>query len=151
MSTLDDRLRTRLAEIRASAGVPHAQLALEVLYFLPKGFLDAYANLFTTAVKADSGESARNQSQQDAGELGKARGNGAKPGRRYKKSWIVQDEKALQLKDRVDKRLRAMAGDIAGELAGGDGPAHQANCVGCRTFLQVNWRYCPRCGKDRVE
>lgn len=150
MSTLDDRLRGRLAEIRAAAGVPHAQISLEVLYFLPKGFLDAYAELFTRALKADGGEGARGEAQQQTGALGKARvigAGGAKPlKKRFKKTFVVQDEKLLAVKTMVDKRLRALAREVETLLAGGEVEAATETCGKCRVVVKTSWRYCPRCG-----
>lgn len=146
MTTLDDRLRARLAEIRAAAGVPHAQLSLDVLYFLPKGFLDQYADMFTRAVKADGGEDARARAQQAGGDLEKARGTGAKPAKRYKKAFVVQDEKALNLKSQVDKRLRHIARDIEMVLSGGEIDRANSRCPSCGTFIQSRWKYCPMDG-----
>jgi len=147
VDALDDKVRTRLAEIRASAGVPHSQVALDVLYFLPKAFLEQYGDMFTRAVKSDGGESARNSAQQAAGDLGKATGPGAKTtGKRYKKSFTVMDEKALNLKTMMDKRLRMMARDIETVLAGGVMAKASSRCGECGTFVQNRWKYCPMDG-----
>lgn len=149
MTTLDDRLRSRLAEIRAAAGVPHAQLSLDVLYFLPKGFLDTYAELFTRAVKADGGESARNDAQQQQAGVGKATGPGAKTAkRRWKKTFVVQDERLLLVKTMVDKRLRALAREMQVLLDGGDVERATEMCGRCHTIVKPNWRFCPHCGKS---
>lgn len=160
MPTNDDSIRARLAEIRASAGVPHSQISLEVLYFLPKGFLDSYAELFSKAVKSDGGSDAQGQRAANDGELGKAQtknGGGAKTnGRRYKRTFVVLDENALELKTRVDKRLRSLAKQIRAELdltkrerdvlAQG---RKAEQCGQCRGFMQDGWRFCPLCGRDR--
>lgn len=144
MDPLDDKLRTRLAEIRASAGVPHAQVSLDVLYFLPEKFLNAYQTMFTRALKADSGEDARARSQHEAGELGKATGGstGGAP-RRYKKAFVVLDEKALDLKSQIDKRLRMMGREVETVLAGGTMERADRRCPSCGTFVQNRWKYCP--------
>lgn len=148
---LDDKVRTRLAEIIAAAGVPHSQIALEVLYFLPKDFLNAYEQMFTKAVKADGGESARNEAQISAGDLGKARGAGAKTtGKRYKKTFVVLDENALDLKTRIDKRLRMVARDINEGLLGQPVKARTGQCSSCGTFLQTGWKFCPKDGTAQV-
>lgn len=144
---LDDKVRARLAEIRASAGVPHAQVALDVLYFLPKAFLDQYADMFTRAVKSDGGEDARNRSQVEAGEVGKATGGttgGA--GKRYKRTFVVLDERALSLKTGIDKRLRQIARDIEVGLSGVEVKASTAQCGSCGMFLQARWKFCPMDG-----
>lgn len=145
---LDDRVRIRLAEIRAAAGVAESQITLEVLYFLPKAFLEQYADMFTRAVKADGGEDVRNRSQHEAGEVGKAPGGrtgGA--GKRYKKTFIVLDERALDLKTGIDKRLRMIARDIQAGLAGVELQPKTPTCASCGMFLQVSWKFCPRDGK----
>lgn len=148
VDALDDKVRSRLAQIRASAGVPHAQIALDVLYFLPKAFLDQYSDMFTRAVKADGGESVRNQSQLDSAEVGKASGTGAKPGRRYKKTFVVLDERALDLKSAIDKRLRMVARDIENVLAGAEVEKSSSRCGSCGTFIQNRWKFCPMDGSS---
>lgn len=156
---LDDRLRSRLAEIRASAGVPHAQISLEVLYFLPKGFLEAYGELFLRAIRQSS-EGDRAAAAQAAAGVGKARGAGAKTnGKRWKnKAFAVKDERALRAKTRIDQQLRALGRTIASEIsvldsaAAGEGkdPSKTGlQCSGCKLFLDNKWRFCPQCGKDR--
>lgn len=149
---LDDKVRARLAEIRASAGVPHAQITLEVLYFLPKAFLEQYADMFTRAVKADGGEDARNRSQHEAGEVGKATGGttgGA--GKRYKRTFVVLDERALSLKTLIDKRLRMIAREIESTLARVEVKASTGQCGACGMFLQHSWKFCPKDGTMRAE
>lgn len=151
VDVLDDKVRTRLAEIRAAAGVAESQITMEVLFFLPKAFLEQYADMFTKAVKSDGGESARNAAQQAAGDLGKAAGvrGGAKTGqKRYKKSFTVLDEKALNLKGMMDKRLRMMARDIETVLAGGEIKKASSRCGDCGTFVQDRWKYCPMDGSE---
>lgn len=141
---LEDKVRTRLAEIRAAAGVPHAQISLEVLYFLPEKFLSAYQDMFTKALRSDGGESARAKSQAEAGEVGKASGGttgGA--GRRYKKTFVVLDEKALDLKSQIDKRLRMIGREVETVLAGGQLERQDRRCPSCGTFVQSRWLFCP--------
>lgn len=149
VDALDDKVRARLAEIRAAAGVAESQVTMEVLFFLPKAFIEQYADMFTRAVKSDGGESTRNAAQQAAGDLGKATGvrGGAKAGqKRYKKSFVVMDEKALDLKSMIDKRLRMMARDIQTMLAGGEMRKASSRCGECGTFVQDRWKHCPMDG-----
>lgn len=142
MDALDDKVRSRLAEIRASAGVPHAQISLDVLYFLPERFLRAYADMFTKALKADGGEDQRARSQAEAGEVGKAPG-GSGGGRRYKKTFVVLDEKALDLKSQIDKRLRMVGREIETILTGGSMEKQDIRCPSCGAFVQARWKFCP--------
>lgn len=144
MDALDDKVRSRLAEIRAAAGVPHAQVSLDVLYFLPEKFLNAYADMFTKALRADGGEDARARSQHEAGEVGKATGHhfGGSP-RRYKKAFVVLDERALELKSTIDKRLRAVAREIETILAGGEAQKKEVRCPSCGAYVQARWNFCP--------
>jgi hypothetical protein len=144
MDPLDDKLRTRLAEIRASAGVPHAQVSLDVLYFLPEKFLNAYQTMFSRALKSDSGEDQRARSQAEAGEVGKATGGttGGAP-RRYKKAFVVLDERALDLKTQIDKRLRMIGREVETVLAGGEVERADRRCPSCGTFVQNRWKFCP--------
>jgi hypothetical protein len=157
VDALDDKVRSRLAEIRAAAGVPHSQISLEVLYFLPKAFVEKYGELFTKAVKSDGGEDARARQQTDGAEVAKVavRKTGAGPtigagGKRYKKTFVVLDEKALDLKSRMDKRLRGMAREIETELAGGEALVNGASICGkCGMFMQLTWLFCPKDGMPR--
>lgn len=152
MDSLDDKVRIRLAEIRAAAGVPHSQITLEVLYFLPKAFLEQYEQMFTRAVKADGGEDSRNRSQREAGEVGKATGGrtgGA--GKKYKKTFVVLDERALQLKTAMDKRLRMIARDIEAGLSGVKTEARPTTCGSCGMFLQAGWKFCPKDGTAQAD
>jgi hypothetical protein len=148
---LDDKVRARLAEIRAAAGVPHAQVSMEVLYFLPRGFLEAYATIFSLALKSDAGGDATARAQQEAGALGKARGRGAKTnGKRYKRSFVVLNEQALDLKEAMDKRLRNIGRDAMQALSGGDfkAGAAETRCASCGMFLQAGWKFCPKDGDE---
>ena len=155
--TLDDKVRSRLAEIRAAAGVPHSQISMEVLYFLPKNFIQVYGELFTRAVKSDGGEDARSAQQVDGATVGKVavRKTGAGPTigaakKRYKKTFVVLDEKALDIKGRMDKRLRGMAREILAELAGVEtGAAGATACSRCGMFMQLTWGFCPKDGTPR--
>jgi hypothetical protein len=142
MDHLDDKVRTRLAEIRAAAGVPHSQISLEVLYFLPEKFLNAYQSMFTKALRSDGGEDQRSRAQAEAGAVGKASG-GSGGGRRYKKTFVVLDEKALDLKSQIDKRLRMIGREVETVLAGGTLERADRRCPSCGTFVQNRWKYCP--------
>ena len=152
---VEDKVRSRLAEIRAAAGVPHAQISLEVLYYLPPRFLAAYADLFSRAVVADGGMGGRGASAADAGAVGKAAvtKDGSGPtvqggAKTFKKTFVVLDERCLDVKQAIDKRLRMMGKEIEGLIAGVevDRTGTATRCVGCGAFMQPTWLHCTRCG-----
>lgn len=43
-------------------------------------------------------------------------GGGSSKRKKYKKYWVIADEEALEIKDRVDKRLRGLARDIRRDI-----------------------------------
>lgn len=129
MSSVEDQVRRRLQDRLVSAGVRRGDVALEVLYWLPSEFLDEYSRLFLKALSlpGDSGATGR-----DDNVVAKVKGGigpkGAKRGERgtagsmralgggkryYKGEWIVKDEIALEIKERVDRRLRGLVVGVA--------------------------------------
>lgn len=152
---VEEKVRSRLAEIMAAAGVPHSRISLEVLYYLPPRFLNAYADLFSRAVVADGGMGGRGESGAATGELGRASvvKNGSGPtvqagGKRFKKSFVVLDERCLDVKSGVDKRLRLLGKEIEAMVAGVevDTAGSRTRCGSCGGFTQPNWVFCARCG-----
>lgn len=154
----DDRLRIRLAEIMSSAGVGYNQISLEILYMLPREFVDRYIELWESAygptVRAPGDGMARD------GELGKATtetrfkgkmvGSGAGgTGKRLARSFGVRSEDAMRLKDRIDRRLRSIGRDVREELMViADkqiviGPTQFIQCSTCGKVMQEHWRFCP--------
>jgi len=111
-----------LAEILSSGGVGYGQVSQEVLYMLPREFLDKYVQLWYMAL----GPLIQGQGQQMTrdGELGRAKTQTGKKGKvtgagaggeakRYRKSgYSIRNELAFQLKDRIDKRLRGIAREL---------------------------------------
>lgn len=156
------------------------QIAKEMVFFLPEGFMTAYEQLWHKGLggKDDGGVGARGAAQAETGRLGKAPtrnkeggiqiSSGGSKRKSYKKYWVIADERALEIKDRMDKRLRAMAREIMEELAGlneegldrkgqlGDGRGASGvtpRCAGCGRILQAGWKFCPNDGAEvgRVE
>lgn len=168
-----DEVEKRLVERLASAGLPQSQIALQVLFLLPRDFVDSYSSLYHTALKVgDRGreenwiENADGTTERIGG-VGKASGArrtgmregqtlggmaGASGGKTYKRAWTVADEKALETKSRIDKKLRKMGREIRvflGEGVGGkdEGSEERRQCKGksCKKWIE-NWKYCPHCG-----
>lgn len=157
---LDDRL----ADALAAAGWDGDRIATELLMFIPGRFRDAYSNLFHAALSADAGTDGRGRSAEETGRLGRALGRPTSGqqihkksggGKRYRTHWHVGDERALKLKDKIDKRLRALARDIEtglDDLAGVEADGRvRPTCAGCGQFLGADWRFCPGCGTSVEE
>jgi len=126
------------ADMMSSAGVGVGRISQELLFFIPKHFRDMYIEMFRRALRGSDGGSDEAGRRNDAvGKLGRAAGGntdgwgGGKGGsderrqvrgvsgrgKKYKKFWTVDDERALRLKEKVDRRLRAIARDIEEEMA----------------------------------
>jgi len=135
MRMAEELATKRFTDMMASAGVDHQRMALEVLFFLPPDFVNIYRELWYEGIggKDDGGSSGRGRSAEENGKLGKARvpgGGSLGDGRKqrihvssggakrksYKEHWVVLDEDVLRIKDKVDKRLRAVARDAREEL-----------------------------------
>lgn len=175
---VETEVRRRLTEMAAAGGVPHSRASLEVLYLLPDGFLSAWVALFDAALKLPTSSAGAGVRQ---GELGKANsGGGTLPGthkglrvssgvesgdaphlgggapKKGPGGWHVKDPRALEIKGRMDKRLRAMAREIRRDLAGvedagkggGEGGrgASILQCSGCGRIAEKDWQWCPHCG-----
>jgi hypothetical protein len=133
-----ERIAERMfTDMMASAGVPVNRMAMEVLYFMPRQFRDAYVSLFRKALRGDdSGVDESGRRNDSVGVLGKASGkndsSGRQPngevrrtefapgqtaaisgrGKKFQRHWTIEDERAFQVKELIDKRLRGMAREI---------------------------------------
>lgn len=145
-------------DMMASAGVDHRRMAQELLFFLPRGFCDAYEQLWYRGVAAkgtDGGSDERGRGNLAKAELGRAEGGksgGAGKRRSHKKYWVIADERALEIKDRVDKRLRGIAREIQQELREQDGEKVRARsaraCGDCGRLVGEGWKFCPYDGSS---
>ena len=143
-------------DMMASAGVPVNRMQMELMYFIPRQFRDAYIVLFRKAMKGDDSDAgAAGLRNARVGELGRSAGkndssgveslsaeerangeqrsrrrtdlatgqtrsvNGSR-GKKYKKYWTIEDERAFELKELVDKRLRGLAREIQEKIAAWD-------------------------------
>lgn len=151
-------------DMMAAGGVDHRRMAQELLFFLPRGFCDAYEQLWYRGVAAkgtDGGSDERGRSNLAKAELGRADGGrtgGAGKRRSHKKYWVIADERALEIKDRVDKRLRGLAREIQQELkeidserTGGKEKVEGRSartCSDCGRLVGEGWKYCPYDGSS---
>lgn len=124
-----DQVRTQVQELLSSAGVDQGRVALEVLYWMPVEFLEDYRDLFMRALHLGDGDD-RDKAGADEGRLvkkvkpeirGKKGGMHATGGgKRYKTEWVVKDEKAMDVKRRVDNKLKNLVRQLQG-MDGMDG------------------------------
>lgn len=149
--------QSRFTDLMAGAGVGYNQIAKEVFYFLPQDLLDVYAEIWHKGLagKDDGGVGARGDATAEQARVGKASGKGLQglggaKRKTHKKYWVIADEDALALKDKADKRIRALARDLRRELEGlnkGEGlDDADRRCAGCGRLIQVAWNYCPNDG-----
>jgi hypothetical protein len=142
---------SRFTEMMASAGVGSSQMALQLMFYIPRDFRDAYEQLWYKAFagKDDGGVNARGQATAEAAVVGKASGKGLQglggaKRKTYKRYWVIADEHASDLKSRVDKRLRALAREIEAELAAGERvDVETKSCPSCGRRARGEWTYCP--------
>lgn len=137
--------RTRFADMMSSAGVGSHRMGQELYYMLPQGFIDAYEILFIRCFggKDDGGVGARGASQAEQGQLQKGKAAAKTNGKKYKKHWVIADDKAVNIKEKVDKRLRALAREIVEELEGKESEGSKKTCAECGRILAVGWKFCP--------
>lgn len=143
---VEAEVRRRYADLLASAGVNSGRLSLEVLYLLPEEFVREYIELFWEALREDistgksggenpikkQGEFRKGKLKRDreTGELTPGSARGAQGGgKKYRNHWLIRSEFALEVKQRVDRKLVRMIGitrrDVKRELQeGGRGRAN---------------------------
>lgn len=163
-----------IAELLASGGVSYDRAALELLYYIPDTFKHAYTEVFYEAFAGTDGNlDARGRQGAETAALGRASGKAAGKTTAKRGTFFIQNELVLEIKDRADKRLRALARDMRRDLdevrstqvskdksgagvyarqqvdedirAGNNGQL-RAVCDRCRKFVSSDWQWCARCG-----
>jgi hypothetical protein len=173
-NAVENQVRRRLTEAAAAGGVPHSRASLEVLYLLPESFLREWVALFDAALKLPDSPAGKGVKDGELGKAGSGGGTlrGTHKGLRTDSSvnagdaphlgggapkkgpggWHVKSTRALEIKGRMDKRLRNMAREIRRELAGEvqdgaeKGGMSVLACSGCGRMAQREWNWCPNCG-----
>lgn len=180
----EEMYRRARTEVAAEAGAGYGRVSLEALYLLPAEFTNAYQRLFLAALKESPGQTSEPNPlvkrppqliRKEEGQVldrdpdrggGSARGGG----KRHREHWIIKDESAFRLKERIDGELRDLAaaalsgltsraaGKVGrpnqstadGATTGNEGTAATvtASCSSCGKFLKTIWRYCPHCGAE---
>lgn len=159
---LDNAVRDRLTEIFAAAGLSSNRAALELLFLLPRDFLETYEKLFERALKLDGASAAG--ALKNAAVLGKSKGGtsattGRKTqlssggGKKYKTFWLIKDDGALALKHTLDKKLRRLGREVQNDLddlqdmADGVEVKGKCRCGRCGMIMAKDWNFCPGCGQ----
>lgn len=129
---------------------------VEVYRLLPSGFLREYEGLCLRAflplngtpggdpsVGVAEGRAVRVRTSTGQTETRGAAHNRKRQG--LSQRGVVGDERALRLKDKIDRKLRALAREIRG-VENGEVRNEMRRCSRCRTFAEGDWLYCPRDG-----
>lgn len=123
---MTEDIRHRLAEIMSAGGVGYNQISREILYMLPREFIDRYIQLWELSLGPEVNNT---QDMTRDGELGRAktqtRVKGQVPGagsggvsKKYRTSGFrLRSERAFELKGRIDRRLRSIARELRLELS----------------------------------
>ena len=157
-------MRTRIAELVASGGLPQGVLSMQALYLLPQEFVVQYQALFSRSLAE---ESLRQSKTPDAA-TGEFEGPVPRPGpqirtsarskpqiggvqgapKRVQRHWFVRDPAAFEFKKRIDRKLRALAREMQTHSGGGRGVESRSipNCGQCGRFLEPTWQFCAYCG-----
>jgi len=125
----DDEVRRKYQDFLASAGISENRVATEVLYWLPHEFMEGYRELFHQALILGDGtksgvnrlgENVVRKVTKERGKKGSMRAVGAKgtaPG--MGGGWVIRDERALEVKRRVDRALVSLIGRTRNRVYGG--------------------------------
>lgn len=154
---MDDRVR--IATALSNAGLSERAVNAEVLFMLPRTFTDAYFELFVeawglTPISASSGGGVR-EDRSDGGT-----GTQTKNKESAAMSFGVRDRAALGRKSKVDRKLRNLAREIKGLMAGKEkGDTRVCSNErrgmnggrGCGKFCEDSWLFCPWCGSRTQE
>jgi hypothetical protein len=152
-----EEVNKRLTLAASAAGVDRGRIEIEVLFLLPPEFIRRYRELFDRAL-ADpirpTGDGGKDEgrvkaSGRSSGDPLKARTMGAaQAGKRFVAgSWPIRDERALELKKKLDRQLITLAGDTLALMSMGAAGVEKANpprqCDICGLFQKPEWVRCP--------
>jgi hypothetical protein len=122
----DDEVRRKYQDFLASAGISENRVATEVLYWLPHEFMEGYRELFHQALILGDGtksgvnrlgENVVRKVTKERGKKGSMRATqGSAPG--MGGGWVIRDERALEVKRRVDRALVSLIGRTRGRVYG---------------------------------
>lgn len=146
-------------KLEESSGETDERGGAEVLRMMPGEFVRAYEELasralvtlssrdYTQALEQGGGQKGKGNAGRRHGQHSEAKGGG----KRYTLSKdSIRDERFFEVKQRVDRRLKALVMDevrkLARERANELDEASRAACRGCGKFIGPGWRHCAWCG-----
>ena len=146
----------RLASALSAAGLNDRQVAAEVLLYLPETFVERYEELWhraygTGAVSvSDVGRSGvvKNDVRLRSNQADRVGGVGVGKKASARVTSVVHSGHAVNVKQRIDRKLRALAREIVAAMADGDARITMPRrCAGrCARWADPEWNYCPNCG-----
>ena len=111
----------RFTDMMASAGVGHNRMGVELLYFIPTQFRDAYVRLFRRALKGDDSDvDASGRRNAEVGVLGKAAGKNDASGT------SAEYESVERRMEQVERGVETERGKTGDRLAGGSNTIREA-------------------------
>ena len=154
-------------ELRESGGLASSRLGLEILFLLPDDFVQIYGALFHRALavgddsvmhgRSGGVDKAKGRTGMQLGTADRG-GQASATGKKFKNQRIpIASDRMLTIKEGVDKELmmltrkikNAMAarpGEVTEGMGKTKGKTAQCTNISCRSFLNAEWRFCPRCG-----
>ena len=115
------------------------RLQREIKGFLPHPFIESYYGLVAAVFGDGLGQTSQLANLSDA------------PKQQLRDSYVtsdggLKDQRAVEYRKLVDRRLRAMARDIRDWTNGSRAMVKPRKCTGCGLFIDEGWRYCAYCG-----
>lgn len=159
---VEEEVRRRVTNAAAAAGVDRGRIELEIVWMLPPEFVRGYREIFSRALadpispQSDGGkDEGRVKAAGKPADALKARsmGGAAGGGKRYVRgAWPIRDEVALEMKNRLDRKILAALRQTLDTLVQSNrslGAAHDGaqtvprRCDDCGQFLKTEWLRCP--------
>lgn len=153
---VETEVRRRLTRAAAAAGVDRGRIELEVLWQLPPEFVRLYRELFDRALAdpikptSDGGKDEgrlKASGKPDDAMRARSMGPASSGGKRYVQgSWPIRDERALEAKRQVDRKITRIVDSALSSLRA---PRHKSQtvpapkCARCGKFQKIEWSRCP--------
>lgn len=150
-------IRGEIRDLSARKGFDVGGVHSEIVRMLPEGFVLQYELLWLRGLKGVSGQ--RLGDPDSAVEPAKrtvrvsttqveTRGAARSGGRRQGVSGrtLLADLRAVAFRSKIDRKLRALAREMARWSGGDDEKSLVRRCTKCRVWTEDGWNFCPRDG-----